>query len=247
MGTVINVVLVLLGAALGLALGDRLPAKVRATALQGLGLAVILIGLRMALQTQSVLILLASLVLGGTLGALLGLEERLEHLVVLLEQHLARRSILALGPARPPADGPSRLLVAFVGSSLVFCVGPMTILGSFQDGLTGDFSTLAIKSLLDFFTAMAFASTLGPGVLLSAATVLLYQGSLTLAAMLLRGTLTEPMMTEMTAAGGLLIVAIGLGLLEVRKLPVVNLLPAVGIAPVLVAWAGPMLSALLSG
>src|SRR6185369_12164780 len=123
----------------------------------------------------------------------------------------------------------------FVTASLIFCVGPMTILGSFQDGLTGAFQTLALKAMLDGFTAMLLASTRGWGVLLSAVTVLVYQGALTLGAGLLRGLLTDQMVTAMTAAGGLLIVGIGLNILEVTRIRVGSMLPSLAVAPVLTA------------
>lgn len=244
-GTLLNVGTVLLGATLGVLLGNRLPEKVRLTAMQGVGLVVVLIGVQSALKTQNVLILLASLVLGGVLGAVLGIEDGLERLGALLE---ARLSGVGLGGKEDPAGDPhkqSRISEAFVASSLVFCVGPMTILGSLQDGLSGDFSTLAVKSLLDFFGAIAFASSLGPGVFLSALTILLYQGGLTLAASSARGLLTEPMVAEMTAAGGLMILGIGVRLLEIRKLPVANLLPALALAPILTALFGPLLAGLV--
>ncbi len=123
-------------------------------------------------------------------------------------------------------------------ASLIFCVGPMTILGSFQDGLTGVFSTLAIKSLLDGFTAIALASSLGWGVTLSAIVVLVYQGALTLCATWLKPFLSDPMITEMTAAGGLLIVGIGLNILGIAKIRVASMLPALVFAPVLTALFG---------
>jgi uncharacterized membrane protein YqgA involved in biofilm formation len=143
-----------------------------------------------------------------------------------LRQRLANR----LGERRM-----GRFSEGFVTASLVFCVGPMTILGAIQDGLSGDFSLLAIKSVLDAFTAMAFASTLGIGVLFSAVTVLVYQGGITLLAGVADTLLTAPMIAEMTATGGVLILAIGLLLLDIKRIRVANLLPALVIAPAIVA------------
>jgi len=135
----------------------------------------------------------------------------------------------------PPLCFGSVFVRGFLTASLLFCVGPMTILGSIQDGLTGDYSLLAIKSMLDGFSALAFASALGVGVVFSAGVVLAYQGALTLSAAWVRPLLTEAMITEMTAVGGLLIMGIGITLLDIKRLPLANLLPAIFVAPVLVA------------
>jgi len=234
-GTIINVIAVLVGGALGTLLGDRLDPRLRSTAVDGLGLVVLVIGLQSALGTQNVLIVLASVVIGGAIGARLGIEDGLEGVGRRLEKRFAR--------VEDQAN--SRFSRGFLTASLVFCVGPMTILGSIQDGLTGDFRTLAVKSLLDFFAAIAFASTLGVGVISSALTVLLYQGGLTLIAASIRDWLTEPMIREMSAAGGVLIMGIGLRLLELRSVPVGNLLPAIGLAPLLQLLAGDWLERML--
>jgi uncharacterized membrane protein YqgA involved in biofilm formation len=136
---------------------------------------------------------------------------------------------------RVSAQHMGRFTEAFVTASLVFCVGPMTILGAFQDGISGDYSLLAIKSMLDGFTALAFASSLGLGVPLAVITILVYQGGLSLLAGLLQNVLTTAMIAEMTAAGGVLILAIGLMLLDLKRIRVANLLPALVIAPLIVA------------
>jgi hypothetical protein len=210
-----------------------MPEKLRRTVTVGLGLTTLVIGAQMSLQTQNLLIMLASVILGGVIGELLGIEDRLDALG-------ARFSRLVEAWGQQGASGQisetrRNFSRGFVTASLVFCVGPMTILGSFQDGLTGDFSLLAIKSMLDGFSALAFASALGVGVVFSAAVVLTYQGALTLSAVWVRPLLSEAMTTEMTAVGGLLILGIGLTLLEIKRLPVANLLPALVIAPLLVA------------
>jgi uncharacterized protein len=236
-GTLINVVAVVIGGSLGTLLGDRLDPRLRSTAMDGLGLVVIVIGLQSALGTQNVLIVLASVVLGGAIGAYLRIEDGLEALGRRLEARFATQT----------DRSSSRFSRGFLTASLVFCVGPMTILGSIQDGLAGDFRTLAVKSLLDFFAGIAFASTLGIGVVFSAITVLLYQGGLTLLAAGAREWLSEPMIREMSAAGGVLIMGIGLRLLELKPVAVGNLLPAIVLAPLLQLLAGDWLESMLRG
>lgn len=230
MGTILNTITVILGGSLGTLLGNRLPEKTRETVMHGLGLMTLVIGASMALQSQNILLVLGSVLSGGLLGEWWRIEERLENLGKLLEKRFS--------PSANP-DTPS-LSRGFVVASLVFCVGPMTILGSIQDGLTGDFTLLAIKSTLDGFASLALASTLGIGVALSSLTVLIYQGSLTLAAGVLDPLLSERMITEMTASGGVLILAIGFFLLGIVKIRIANFLPAIAIAPLLVALLGQM-------
>lgn len=223
-GTILNVTTVLIGSAVGLLLGARLPDRVRVAAMQGLGLVTLLIGVQMALRTENVLIVLASVALGGSLGALLRVDERLDGLGQWLE-----------GRVKGRFPQPSDISQAFITASLVFCVGPMTILGSLQDGLTGDYRLLAVKALLDGIAAVAFASTLGVGVVFAAVTVLVYQGALTLGAALLKDLLSEAVIREMSATGGLLILGIGLRLLEIRRLALGDLLPALLAVPLVTA------------
>jgi uncharacterized protein len=225
-GTLLNVGAVVLGTLVGVLLGARLPERVRGTTMAGLGLVTLAIGAQLALRSNNALVLLASVVLGGTVGALLGIDEGLDSLGAAVERRLS---------AAPGRWG--KVGEAFVTSSLVFCVGPMTIVGSIQDGLTGDYSVLALKSGLDLVSSMLFAATLGPGVLLSAATVLVYQGGLAIAASAARQLLTDDVVREMTATGGVLILGIGLRLLEVKRVPVGNLLPALAVAPLIAALA----------
>jgi uncharacterized membrane protein YqgA involved in biofilm formation len=225
-GTLLNVAAVLLGTSVGVLLGARLPDRVRATTLAGLGLVTLAIGAQLALRSENSLVLLASIVIGGIVGSLLGIDEGLDRLGAWAERRVN---------TTPGRWG--RVSEAFVTSSLVFCVGPMTIVGSVQDGLTGDYSVLALKSGLDLVASTLFAATLGPGVLLSAATVLVYQGGLALAASSARSVLTDAVVREMTATGGVLILGIGFRLLEVKRLPVGNLLPALAVAPLVAALA----------
>jgi uncharacterized membrane protein YqgA involved in biofilm formation len=222
MGTLINTATVILGGTLGLLLGVRLPERTRETVMHGLGLVTLVIGFKLALGTSNVLIPLGSLLLGGILGEWWRIEERLEGLGDLLERRLSRGSGASISRG-------------FVVASLLCCVGPMAIVGSIQDGLTGDFNLLTVKAILDGFASIALASTLGLGVPLSALTVLTYQGGLTLLAIYLGPLLSQPMIDEMSATGGLLIIGIAMLLLEIKKIRVANFLPAIFIAPFIVA------------
>ncbi|MDP9375825.1 MAG: DUF554 domain-containing protein [Chloroflexota bacterium] len=239
-GTLINVGTVIVGGTAGLLLGDRLPERVRVTVMQGLGLVTLLLGLRNALQTRNVLILLTAVALGGVLGELLRVQEGLDWIGRRFEaimEVLPRRRAggQGAGAAALPEGSFSR---GFVTASLLFCIGPLTILGAFEDGLTGDYSTLAVKALLDGFAALVFASSLGAGVPAAALFVLVYQGALTLGARGLQPLLSEAMITELTAAGGILILGLGLTLLEIKPIRVASFLPALFLAPALVPLAG---------
>ncbi len=200
-GTLINVATVIIGGLLGVLIGNRLPEKMRQTVLHGLGLMTLIIGVSMASTTQNVLIPLFSILIGGILGELLRIEDALERVGRWSERWLGRFSNGRSAGQPPLAQG-------FITASLVFCVGPMTILGAIQDGLMGDYTLLAVKSLMDGFAAMALAASLGAGVILSAGTVFGYQGALSLLAALfgvaLGGVTREtPWVVEMTASAAL--------------------------------------------
>ena len=224
-GTLLNVITVLVGGLLGTTLGNRLPERVRETVLHGLGLVTLAIGLQLTLQTKNILIVMGSILVGGILGEWWRLEDRLQGLGAWLEARVQRS-----GERKTAA-----FVQGFVTASLVFCVGPMAVLGALQDGLTGDYRLLAIKSLLDGFAALAFSSSLGIGVVFSVLTVATYQGAISLLAGQVQQALSPAMIAEMTATGGVLIMAIGLLLLEIKRIRVANFLPAILIAPVVVA------------
>lgn len=224
-GTLLNVATVLAGSTGGVALGARLPERAQRIVMDGLGLGTLLIGAKMALETQNILILLGSILLGGLLGEMLRIQQGLDRLGEAL------RKQVGVGQG-------SRFTEGFVTASLIFCVGPMTVMGSIEDGLTGRYQILAAKAVLDGFASLALAATLGWGVACAALTVLLFQGSLSLGASLLTRLITPAMVTEMTAAGGLMILGIGLLLLELRQIRVANFLPGLAVAPLLVALAG---------
>ncbi len=226
-GTILNVITVIIGGTLGAALGARLPEKIRETVMHGLGLLTFVIGIQMALSTRNVLIVLASILLGGILGEILGIQARLDAVGKKLEERFSR------------GEAAGNFTRGFVTASLVFCVGPLTVLGSIQDGLLGDYNLLAIKSTLDGFAGLAFASTLGIGVAFAALTVFVFQGALSVGAMLLGSALgavtrETPWVVEMSATGGVLIMGIGLLLLDLKQIRVANLLPAIFIAPAIV-------------
>lgn len=223
-GTLINVATVVVGSGAGLAVGRHLSERLRGTVLSGLGLMTLAIGMRMAMETKSPLLMLASLLVGGVIGEALGLEERLQAVGRWLEARFSGGN-----------NEGSTFVKGFVTASLVFCVGPMTILGSIQDGLTGNYTLLAIKATLDGFAALAFSASLGIGVMFAALTVLVYQGALTLGAGLFRTLLTEAMIAEMTAVGGAMILGIGLLLLDLKRVRVASFLPGLIVAPLLVA------------
>jgi uncharacterized membrane protein YqgA involved in biofilm formation len=229
-GTLINTITVILGGALGVFLGNRLPEKMRQTVLSGLGLMTLVLGMMMAIQTRNALIPLFSVLIGGIIGEALRIEDALERLGGWFETRLGAKTRQA---------GRATVAQGFITASLVFCVGPLTILGSIQDGLMGDYTILAIKAVLDGFAGMALAATLGAGVILSAGTVLGFQGTVSLAALLfgaaLGGVTRETLwVVEMTAAGGVVILSIGFLLLDIKRIRAANLLPAIFVAPAIV-------------
>ena len=226
-GTLLNVLTVLLGGTLGLLVGGRLPERFHSIVINGVGLAVLVIGMLNALTTQNVLIMLGAILIGGLLGEALRINDGLDNLGAYLQRRLAGSG-----------EGSSTFSEAFVTSSLIFCVGPLTILGSMQNGISGDISLLAIKSMLDGFTAFALASALGWGVLVSAVTVLVFQGALSvIAAFVASGVPSRdnPYIVEMTAVGGLIVLGVGLRLLNIKELKLANYLPALAVAP-LIVW-----------
>jgi uncharacterized membrane protein YqgA involved in biofilm formation len=230
-GTMINIATVLVGGTLGLMVGPRLKVRFRETVIMALGLFTLAIGLNMfigslGVEGENPLVPLVSLLLGGLLGEWCRIEARLKSLGSWLEVTLIRASESAEG---------SRFIRGFLSASLLFCVGPMTILGSIQDGLTGDYQLLAIKSVLDGFAALALASTLGIGVLFSSLVVLTYQGGISLLAAQAQTFLDEMMLAEIAAVGGVLLLGLAIGtLLELRPVRAGNLLPALIVAPLLV-------------
>lgn len=242
-GTLVNVVTVVVGSAIGLLLGHRLPQRTRDTVTDALGLVTLLIGALSAMEVTSavfsgavgssapVLIVLGSLLIGGIVGSLLDIERRLEDFGGWLRFRLSR--------GRTSSDATdhaarARFIEGFVTASLVFCVGPLTILGSLFDGIGLGADELILKATLDGFASIAFAASLGIGVMAAAIAVGAVQGALTLVGFLVGDVLPAPHLASITAAGGLLLVGVGIRLLQIKAVPVGNLLPALLVAPLLV-------------
>lgn len=226
-GTLVNVGAVVIGSLLGNLMGARIPERVRGTVVTGFGLFTLGYGLQMFIKTENALVVVGAILIGSLLGEWWQIDQRLARLGVWLEAKFNNGG---------DNQSSSRFIKGFLTASLVFCVGPMAILGSIQDGLTGDSSILVVKAILDGFAALAFASTLGIGVIFSAALLLVYQGAITLLAVQMQAFVTEAMIIEMSAAGGLILVGLTIGsLLELRPIRSANFLPALVIAPLFVA------------
>jgi len=212
-GTLVNTGAVVIGGAIGLAAGTRLPERMKTILMQALGLSVLAIGLRMALEAQHALLAIACLLLGGITGELLRIEQRLDGLAETLRQLLRADS--------------SRFVEGFVTATLLYLTGAMTIVGSIRDGTVGDPGILLLKALLDGVASVALASSLGVGVIFSALPVLVVQGGITLLAGQLAFLSQPAVLDAVNATGGLLILGIGINLLEIGRIRVGNLLPAV--------------------
>ncbi len=263
LGTIINVAAILLGGTVGLLVGHRMSDAVRSVVTDALGLVTLLVAALSAYQVTDpafvaavgdgvpVLIVLGSLLLGGIAGALLRLEERLASIAGTVQRYAERlapgadvgedaQSHDAVGLSPEHADLPTqpsareRFIEGWLTTSLLFCVGPLTILGSLSDGLGRGIDQLVLKSSLDLFAAMAFAASFGVGVLFSALSVAVTQGLLTVIGVALGSVVPDAHIAALTAVGGLLLVGLSLRLLRVRDVPVADLLPALVVAPCLV-------------
>lgn len=211
-GAFVNAVGIALGSLVGVAFGSRLPERIRTIVFQGLGLCTLVLGLKMALPTQQPLIVIFSIVIGSAAGEALKLESRLMRVGDILKARLRSSNPLF-------TDG-------MVNASVLFCIGAMAIVGSFDEGIRGDQAVVFSKALIDSFAALALASAYGIGVLFSALPVLIYQGSLTVLAGTFQQWLDPATMTELTAVGGTLIIGIALNMLEVTRIALSNMLPS---------------------
>jgi uncharacterized membrane protein YqgA involved in biofilm formation len=227
-GTFINIAAILIGGTIGLIFGARIPEKFKNTVIAGMGLFTAAMGLQMFFKSENQLIVLGAVIIGAMLGEWIGIEDWLQALGQTLERRFSRDAETGSG---------SKFVRGFMVASLLYCIGPMAILGSIQDGLTGDYKLLAVKSTLDGFASIAFASTLGVGVMFSSLIILVYQGGISLLAGQLSAIVTDPMMAEMTATGGVILMGVAINnLLELKKIRVGNFLPALAVAP-LIVWA----------
>ena len=216
LGTIVNAAAIIAGSLLGLFFSKGIPENYKEIILSGVGLAVVLIGIRSALVSDNLMIIIFSVILGAVLGEWLQIEKKLENLGALLERKVVAKS-----------DDSKSFARGFVTASLVFCVGSMAIVGSLESGLTGNHQTLFAKSVLDGVTSIIFASALGLGVMFSSLAVFIYQGLITITAMFMKSLLVPATIEQMTSVGGLLIMAIGLNMLKVTAIRVGNLLPAI--------------------
>ncbi len=226
-GTLVNTAAVIAGGTLGSLLGTRFPERVQRTVMQAVGLFTLAMGVEMFLEAASTIVVLGGIISGGIIGEALELEDRIQALGERLKGWCSAVPFLARGD----------FTRGFVTAGLVFCTGPMTVVGSMQDGLRGDPSLLIMKSTLDFFAGMSFAAAMGMGVTFAAVIVLVFQGGLTLGASALSGILSEAMTADMTAAGGVILVGLALVLLDVCRVKAAALLPALVTAPALSALA----------
>lgn len=215
LGTIVNALAVIAGALVGMLLKKGIPERISDVIMKGVALCVLYIGISGSLAGTNTLIAIISIVVGAIIGSLLDIDRHLNSLGELAERKLSK------------GDGKTSIAEGFVSASLLFCVGSMAIVGSIQSGLTGNHEMLYTKSMLDGISAMIFASTLGVGVFLSAAAVLVYQGIITLCAQWVQPFLSEYVVAEMTCVGSLLIIALALNMLGITKLKTANYLPAV--------------------
>jgi len=225
LGTLVNAAAIIVGGVGGAYIKNGLPQRFKNIIMQGIGLAVVVIGASGALQgiftyngtekldKQYIMIMIFSLVIGGLLGELINIEAKLDRLGQWFQKRLIK--------------GNSNFAQGFVTASLIYCVGAMAIVGSLEDGLSGNAATLFAKSILDGVTAIVFAATMGIGVAFSALTVLVYQGSITMMAGFIKPWLTPEVISQMSLVGSILIAAIGINIMEIKKIKVGNLLPAV--------------------
>lgn len=222
LGTIVNTIAVVIGAAIGMLLKKGIPEKLSDTMMKGLGLCTLYLGISGSLKGENSLILIVSIVIGALIGEGIDLDEKLNQLGTWLENKFKSKDSNKVSIAE-----------GFVSASLLFCVGAMTIVGSLQSGLEGNHEMLFNKSMLDGVAAVIFASTMGVGVMLSAAFVFVYQGAITLAAQWVAPFLTDTIIAEMTCVGSVIIIGIALNLLGITKLKVMNYVPAIFIPIIL--------------
>jgi len=218
-GTIVNVIAVVIGSLFGLFFRKFFTKDMEKIIMQGLGLSVIVLGTSMAIKTQNFIILIFSIVIGGIVGELLNIDKSLNNFAMFIKKKTKSKE--------------GKFIQGFVTAFLIFCVGSLTIMGAIEEGVNGNPDLLYTKSMLDLFTAIALSSVLGVGVLFSIIPLFLFQGLLTLGALFISRFLTDLVINEISAVGGVLIIGIGLNHLKIQKIKLINLLPAILIAAIL--------------
>jgi len=218
-GTIVNFFTVIAGSAIGLIVHSKLPERYIKIVFQGIGLFTLLIGIQMGLKTQNLLIMVFSIILGSITGEFFNIETNTNKLAEILKKKVKSKN--------------DKFTEGLITSFLLFCMGSMSVLGCIQEGLGGSPDLLFAKSALDGFSSIALASSMGIGVMFSAIPLLIYQGGLTLFASFLQHILTAQVVNELTSVGGLLLLGLGINLLEIKKIKVLNMLPALLYAAIL--------------
>jgi len=239
-GAFLNMATVAFGSLIGLLVGNRLPKRMQESVMVGLGLLVFYLGVDNAGKTGNLMIVLLAILIGVMIGEALRIDLALENLAGWLQKKFAGQSLGDDADAEKVSFERERFINGFVTTSLVYCIGPLTIIGSIQDGmgLAEGFRLIAIKSALDGFGAVAFAATFGVGASFSVLTIFVVQGGLSLVGMFAGSFMTDPMIAELTATGGIVLMGLALALIEIKKIRLANFLPALIIAPLLVVLGG---------
>jgi uncharacterized membrane protein YqgA involved in biofilm formation len=237
-GTLLNTVTIIIGSLAGMVIGSRLTKQMQESIMMGLGLVVAYLGISNAATTQNIIVPLISLVIGVIIGELLRIEDHFENFGGWLQARLVGNNPSAEAESLDAngMDARQRFITGFVMASLVYSIGPLALLGSIQDGmgLSAGFEQLAIKATIDGFASVAFAATFGIGVLASAGTIFVFQGSLALLGSLIGAFMTEPMVAEMVATGGIMLMGMSVKMLDIKPIRLANFLPALVVAPILV-------------
>jgi uncharacterized membrane protein YqgA involved in biofilm formation len=218
-GTLINAGAVILGSIAGLIIHSRLPKNIVSIVFQGIGLFTLFLGISMASKTSDFLIMIFSIVIGSIIGELLDIDKSVNRFGEWLKKKVKSKN--------------EKFSEGFVTSFLLFCMGSMTILGAFEEGLGGEPNLLLAKSVLDMFGSIILSASLGIGVIFSVIPLVVYQGGLTLFAGSLTGFLTDPIINELTAVGGLLLIGLGINILEIKKIKILNMIPSLIIVVIL--------------
>jgi hypothetical protein len=213
-GTIVNSLTIIIGCFIGLILKGRFPDRLRIILFQGIGLATLMIGAQMAIQGTKILPIILSLIIGGIIGETIDIEKKLDKLGDKIKSLFNNQ------------EGKERFTEGFIAASLLFCVGSMAVMGAIEEGMNGNPDILLAKSALDGISSIIFAASFGIGVIFSAIPVFIYQGTITQIAHLIKNYITVDMINEMTAVGGVLIIGLSLGILEIKKIKVANLLPS---------------------